>query len=443
MAVSYRKELDVRYDVDVMVAGGGPAGVAAAVSAARDGKSVLVVDMFSAFGGAAVTMLVPAFMMFGDGENFLAGGIGREIYDRVGSEAPPRYAKYCPMSIPVETLKRIYDDMLLSSGAEVLLYADVIDAVTENGRILYADLSARSEIFAVRAKVFIDCTGDGDLAYYAGAVSEFGDEKGKVMAATLCGLWTGVEWSRVRKPDERRLEDAFRDRVFTNEDRHLPGMWPLAAESGEGTADGIGGSNAGHLYDVDPRSAASLTRGTIEARKQLLEYRKYYREYLEGYEDAELLITAPYLGIREGRRIVSDYRMVLDDFLRRADFEDEIGRYSYPVDIHAPVNDRAGYEKYHEEFMKYRYGRGESYGIPYRALAVKGVENLLVAGRAVSSDRYIQSSLRVMPGCFITGQAAGIAASLASEGDGGVHGIAVRELQSRLKKNGAYLPNFR
>ena len=140
---------------------------------------------------------------------------------------------------------------------------------------------------------------------------------------------------------------------------------------------------------------------------------------------------------------MSDYRMVLDDFLRRADFEDEIGRYSYPVDIHAPVNDRAGYEKYHEEFMKYRYGRGESYGIPYRALAVKGVENLLVAGRAVSSDRYMQSSLRVMPGCFITGQAAGIAASLASEGDGGVHGIAVRELQSRLKKNGAYLPNFR
>ena len=439
--ISYRKKLPVRYSVDVMVAGGGPAGVAAAVAAARDGKSVLVVEKFSAFGGAAATMLVPAFMTFGDGEHFLAGGIGREIYDRIGDEAPDRFKAYCPACIPIETLKRIYDGMLLSAGAEILLYTDVIDAIREGDRIRYAVCAARNEIFAVEAGVYIDCTGEGDLSYYAGAESEFGDENGRVMAATLCGIWDGIDWSRVKKPDERRLEDAFLDHVFTNEDRHLPGMWPLASQSGDGRADGVGGSNAGHVYGVDPRSSVSLTKGTVEARKQLLEYRRYFREYLSGYENAELLITAPYLGIREGRRITGDYKMVLDDFIRRADFEDEIGRYSYPVDIHAPVNDRAGYEKYHEEFMKYRYGKGESYGISYRALAVKGIENLLVAGRAISSDRYMQSSLRVMPGCFITGQAAGLAASIASEGEGNVHGIRVTELRHRLRKLGAYLPD--
>ena len=447
MELTYTKTLNVRYDVDVFVAGGGPAGIAAAVSCARQGRSVFLAESFSAFGGAAVTMLVPAFMTFGDGIHFLAGGIGREVYDRIGAEAFPAFRKYCPGSIPVETLKRIYDDMVTEAGVRYLFHTNVIDAVTEEGRILYVVCAAKGSVFAVKAKVYIDCTGDGDLAYYAGAQCEYGDENGRTMAATLCGLWTGIDWSRVKKPDGRNLDRAFEDRVFTNEDRHLPGMWPLMEETTDGNGNhvpnGLGGSNAGHVYDVDAREAASLTEGIVRGRKQLLEYRKYFREYLDGYENAEMVYSASYLGILESRRIVCDYTMVLEDFRRQAVFEDEIGRYSYNIDIHSPTNDRAGYETFIRDHTSLRYKAGENYGISYRALAVAGIENLLTAGRCIGTDRYMQSSVRVMPGCYITGQAAGIAAAVVCDARGtDVHRADVHEVQKRLAAMGAYLPNY-
>ncbi|MCQ2432266.1 MAG: FAD-dependent oxidoreductase [Clostridia bacterium] len=448
MNITYQKSIDVRYDVDVFIAGGGPAGVAAAVSCARQGRSVFIAEGFSAFGGAAVTMLVPAFMTFGDGINFLAAGIGSEVYDKLKADAFPRWKRYCPMCIPAETLKLLYDDMVDESGAKYMFHCNVIDTVVENGEIQYVICSAKGSVFAVHANIYIDCTGDGDLASYAGAECEFGDEQGRTMATTLCGIWTGVDWSRVKGPDSRRLEDAFKDHIFVNEDRHLPGMWRLMEETanadGTHNADGVGGSNAGHVYDVDARDAASLTKGIVRGRHQLLEYRRYYKEYLDGYENAEMVASAPYLGIRESRRVLCDYKLVLDDFKRQATFDDEIGRYSYNIDIHSPTNDNAGYDKFITEHTSFRYKQGESYGIPYRALAVKGLTNLLVAGRCISTDRHMQSSVRVMPGCYITGQAAGIAAAVVCDAHGkDVHNVDVHEIQSRLAKMGAYLPNFK
>jgi len=448
MEISYNRSLPVKYDVDVFVAGGGPAGVAAAVSCARQGRSVFLAESFSAFGGAAATMLVPAYMTFGDGVNFLAGGIGREIYDSIKTEAPPKFRRYCPMSIPVETLKIIYDNMVTDAGVQYMFHTNLIDVIVENGSIRYVICAAKGSVFAVKAKVYIDCTGDGDLAYYAGAGWEYGDENGRTMATTLCGLWTGIDWSRVKGPDSRRLDDAFADKIFTNEDRHLPGMWRLMEESkdaeGKSLPNGLGGSNAGHVYDIDAREAASLTEGIVKGRKQLLEYRKYYKEYLEGFEEAELVYSASYLGIRESRRITCDYRLVLEDFKRQAVFEDEIGRYSYNIDIHSPTNDKAGYETFIKDHTSLRYKAGESYGIPYRALTVKGIDNLLTAGRCVCTDRYMQSSIRVMPGCYITGQAAGIGAAVVCDARGtNVHEADVHEVQKRLSAMGAFLPNFK
>lgn len=446
MEISYSKALEIKYDVDVFVAGGGPAGVAAAVSCARQGRSVFLAETFPAFGGAAVTMLVPAFMQFGDGVNFLSAGFGSEVYDRIKAEAYPRFQKYCPSSIPVETLKLIYDDMMCSSGAKFLFHTSVIDCVTEDGRIKYAICAAKGSVFAVKANIFIDCTGDADLAFYAGAECEYGDENGRAMATTLCGIWSGVDWSRVKGPDNREIDRAFADKVFTNEDRHLPGMWRLAEETvnpdGTHNSDGIGGSNAGHVYDVDAREAGSLTDGIVKGRRQLTEYRRYYRDYLTGFENAELVYSASYLGIRESRRVVCDYRMVLDDFNRRAVFDDEIGRYCYNIDIHSPTNDAVGYKKFISEHTAMRYKAGESYGISYRALTAKGLDNLLVAGRCICTDRHMQSSIRVMPGCYITGQAAGIAAASVCDSHGqNVHDADVRDIQKRLIKFGAFLPN--
>lgn len=448
MKLGYTREIEVRYDVDVFVAGGGPAGVAAAVACARQGYDVFIAEPFTAFGGAAVTMMVPAFMPFGDSKVFLAEGIGREVRDRLAQQAMPRFRRYCPDSIPAETLKLVYDDMVSESGSKFLFHTSVIDAVVENGELRYAVCASKGSVFAVKAKIFIDCTGDGDLADLAGAQSEYGDENGRTMATTLCGLWSGVNWSRVSGPDNRNMAQAIQDGVFTNADMHLPGMWPLAEETvdADGThhADGIAGSNAGHVYDVDARDARSLTSAIMKGRKQLLEYRRYYREYLSGYEQVEQIATAPYLGIRESRRITCDFRLKLEHFMARGVFEDEIGRFNYNVDIHSSTNDSAGYQKFISEHLSMRYKPGESYGIPYRCLAVSGVTNLLTAGRCICTDRHMQSSIRVMPGCYITGQAAGMAAAvLCAAHSNNVHSIDVHKLQQKLVQFGAYLPNFK
>lgn len=140
---------------------------------------------------------------------------------------------------------------------------------------------------------------------------------------------------------------------------------------------------------------------------------------------------------------MGDYVLNLDDFLARATFDDEIGRFCYPVDIH-PDADEESFKKFEEDHYKnLRYGKGESYGIPYRILLPKGLNNVLVAGRCVSTDRSVQASIRVMPGCYITGQAAGTAASIAVKEEKSPREIDVKKLQAQLKKDGAYLPNFK
>jgi len=203
----------------------------------------------------------------------------------------------------------------------------------------------------------------------------------------------------------------------------------------------LGGGNIGHTFGLDSTDERSITKALLWARKSLPEYERYYKNYLKGFEQMELAATASQLGCRESRRILGDYLLNLEDFKRRAVFADEIGRYAYPVDIHAGRPDLASYQKYEQEFRTLRYGKGESYGIPYRSLTPQKLCNVLVAGRCISTDRHVQSSVRVMPGCFITGQAAGVAAAIAVENRTDTRGVPVAELQRRLKAAGAYLPN--
>ena len=172
------------------------------------------------------------------------------------------------------------------------------------------------------------------------------------------------------------------------------------------------------------------------------EFERYYRDYLKGFEKIQLVATGSLLGVRETRRILGDYVLSLDDYKRRATFPDEIGRYAYPIDNHPVRPGKDTYEQHRKEFDEtLRYGKGESYGIPYRTLTPRGLDNVLVAGRCVSVNRMVYGSIRVMPGCFITGQAAGVAAAVASSKQLAPRAIDVKELQARLKKLGAYLPN--
>ncbi|UCG47602.1 MAG: FAD-dependent oxidoreductase [Phycisphaerales bacterium] len=434
-AVVIRKNIPIRHDVDVFVAGGGPSGLAASISAARQGRSVFLAERQNCLGGMGTAGLLPLFMQFTDGVNFLAAGIGKEVQNRL--RAAEGTGPDSDRTIRAEVLKRLYDAMLLESGARFTFETRLIDVQTSSQQIRCAILAAKSGLFAVRAKIFIDCTGDGDMAVWAGAPYEIGDKDGNVMAGTLCSTWADIDWRAVdkfgRDKQEKLLPDAIKNKLFTNEDRHLPGMWRTGAN--------LGGGNIGHTFGVDGTDERSVTEALIRARKMLLEYERYYKEYLKGFEKMELVATGSMLGIRETRRIMGDYILNLDDFKKRAVFDDEIGRYSYPVDIHSSKPGDEGYEKYAKDFKTLRYGKGENYGIPYRILVPKKLSNLLIAGRCVSTDRYMQSSIRVMPGCFITGQAAGIAAAIAVEKSTDTRGVPVAELQQRLKKIGAFLPN--
>lgn len=435
--ITFTRNIPVRHDVDVFVAGGGPAGCAAALAAAAAGRKVFLAEAANCLGGMGTAGLIPVFMTFTDGVNFLAAGIGEKIFKRLqnaGGTGPD--SKLC---IRAEVLKRVYEDSLAEAGVDFTFHTNLIGVESAEGQVSLAVLSAKSGLFAVKAKMYIDGTGDGDLAVWAGAPFEKGDADGNMMPGTLCSLWADIDWDAVRSSGlgagEKRLLDAFKDKVFTVEDRHLPGMWRVGNR--------VGGGNIGHTFGVDSTDERSLTAALIRARRSLLEYERYYKEYLKGFEKMELVATASLLGVRESRRILGDYVLNLDDFNKRAVFDDEIGRYCYPVDIHASKPDAANYARFAEEFKTLRYAKGESYGVPYRVLLPQNLRNVLVAGRCVSSDRYIQGSIRVMPGCYITGQAAGAAAALAVEKGTHTRGIGVRELQARLKALGAYLPNAR
>lgn len=434
--VVLEQRIPIRSDVDVFVAGGGPAGAAAAVTAARQGKRVFLAEANNCLGGMGTAGMLPIFMQFTDGEHALAAGIGAEIQRKLikaGGTGPNS-----DVTIRAEVLKRLYDDLLLQAGVDFTFLTRLIGVQTKKDRVTSAILAAKSGLFAVTARMYIDCTGDGDLAAWAGAPCEKGDAQGDVMPGTLCSLWANIDWKRVedggRWSDDSRLTQAFKDRVFTCEDRHLPGMSRVGKT--------LGGGNIGHVFGVDATDERSITKALIGGRKSLLEYEKYYKTYLKGFEQMEIAATASQLGLRESRRIIGDYVLDLTDFNKRAVFEDEIGRYCYPVDIHASTPDAEAHEKFAKDYATLRYKKGESYGIPYRILVPRNLSNVLVAGRCVSTDRYVQSSIRVMPGCFITGQAAGAAAALAIDENTHTRGFPVAMLQKRLKERGAYLPNF-
>ncbi len=429
MGYTYTRALETRYDVDVCVVGGGPAGVAAGITAARHGAKVLILESQGFFGGCGTAALVPAFMQFSNGVDFMAGGIGREVFERA---CVPELR----LSIRAEVLKRVYDDMVRESGAEFLFFANMADVIRRENGVEAVVVTAKSGVYAVHAKLFVDATGDGDLCAWAGAPYELGDAAGHVMPSTLCQMWINIDWDKDeplgREEKFNLVARAIDDGVFTQEDYHLSGIWKTGANTG--------GGNIGHCYNVNATDERSLTQAMLTGRKIIPEFEKYYREYVgKAYANASVLSSGSLLGVRESRRIMGDYVLSEADFRPDSHFDDEIGRYSYPIDIH-PDPGREAFRAFMAEHTSRHLGLGESYAIPYRCLLPRGLENVYVTGRCVSTDQKMQSSIRVMPGCYITGQAGGLAAALAAQGSGDTREVDIAELQQKLRAMGGYLP---
>ena len=356
-----------------------------------------------------------------------------------GRDEDPQRVYHGFATLRTEVLKRLYDEMICESGINFTFLTNVIGVRKEaDARVTHAVCAAKSGLFAVAAKTFVDGTGDGDLAAFAGAAFEKGDEAGQMMPGTLCTLWAGIDWEAAQaegRNQQEALQEALAEGDFPIDDPHLPGLLRMGV--------GIGGGNLGHVFGVDGTCEQSLTRAVMEGRKMALEYQRFYQRRLRGFETMELAATASMVGIRESRRLLGDYVLGLDDFRRRAVFPDEIGRYCYPVDLHASRPGQEAFSSFWHDYEDLCYGKGESYGLPYRILTPRGLDNVLVAGRCLSADRALLASVRTMPGCYITGQAAGVAAALAAEGELTTREISVPELQRRLKAMGAFLPNLR
>lgn len=386
------------------------------------GKKVVLIEQSGTFGGASSLAMVAEIMNFDDGKNFICNGFGREVYEKLGLVNTKKREWY---NVKYESLKRVYDDLVISAGVEVFFYTRVVDVISKNGKVLYAIISGPNGVCAVKGKFFIDCTGSGSLACFAGAEYVYGDDKSKTMSATVCSLWGGVDF--FRKPyDSKFYEQAYNDGVFSQYDNVLLGI------KGNYVKIGVGGGNVGHCFGVDSRDIKSLTKAMFDARKLLKEYENYYKNYVPGCENAVLIKSADFIGIREDRRIICEYMLTQDNFFVKEAFYDEIGRYSYPIDIHPITPDKVGMKGF-KNAISIRHEDGESYSIPYRCLVPKRVDNLLVAGRSIGTDQAMQASTRGIPCCYITGQAAGAAAAVCVEENTSAKKVDVEKVKVYIK----------
>ncbi|CAN5434052.1 FAD-dependent oxidoreductase [soil metagenome] len=431
---------------DLVVAGGGPAGAAAAICAARLGGRVLLVESTGCMGGMGTSGLVTAFDPMANGVECLVGGFMRELveamYER-GYMSPGidpdcwRKKFHCWSPFRVEGLKLLLDEFAIAAGVEVRFFTRVIDADANgrDGRVNGVVLSNVEGYTYVKARTFIDATGDAILANLCGvACREAGRDTPRIMPATLPSLFTGVDWSVPRGYEQMTyLPQALKDGHFSQYDRHLPGLSKVGLQ--------VGYLNGGHMFNLNALRCRDLSDGVMWGRKLAVEYMEFYRKYVPGCAKMEHVTTASLLGIRESRRIVGEYELTLADYLARREFPDQIAIFNKFVDIHP-------YDCSAEEFNRFclekdktaRLKEGEWFGLPYGILVPKGWKNLWVAGRCASSDVQVHGSIRVQPAASMMGQAAGTAAMQSIRTGRSAADLDTEELITTLRAHGANLP---
>ena len=443
MEYTLNKTIPLNDSYDVIVCGGGPAGCTAAIAAAREGAKTLLLESSAMLGGMATLGMVNNWGPIHDGIRNLHQGLAGRIIETLKAQMPTEPAeKWNHLSVDPEKLKVILDDMVTESGATVLFHSFVTGVQMKDDRNIDLILVAnKAGLIAYRAKVFIDCTGDGDLYAWAGKEYLKGDENGSLQPVTMCFMVSGIDEEKFAVMDDPYYDGvglkkhALLHKIMAEGKYDIPDDHIVYRR----LADGIYTYNAGHVYFIDGTDPESFTKGCMEGRKRAWAIKNAYTEYADAYKDSFMAQTAPCVGLRESRRIIGDYTFNMEDWLARRSFPDEICRGRYIIDVHEERPDLIR----DTTKMFQRYGTGESYGVPYRILCPRDLDNVLVAGRTVSCDRLSNGSLRVMPCCMNEGEAAGMAAKFASEMKTvNIHKVDTQRLRKRLMEEGAYLPKL-
>ncbi|MGS2763065.1 FAD-dependent oxidoreductase [Sinomicrobium sp. M5D2P9] len=445
------KEIPVRTETDIVVVGGGPSGIIAAQAAAEDGLKVILVENRSFLGGN-MTIGLPVLGFLGQKGNQIIKGLPQKFIDRLAEQDAASEHRPCPLHMSItlvepEAVKNTALEILLESGVEILLYTYFVDAVMENDQIKGIIIESKAGREAILAQTVIDCSGDADVAYRAGVPCEKGNEKGGMQPPTLMFCMGGVDTEKLRMSiaNEHRtyLTDFIPAEYFgQNHQFIVVGLRDLMNKARNegftlntertiiitGLRKGEVWINMSSVHGVDGTKPEDLTHGEIKGREQIRDIQKYLIEYVPGFEKAFFTKMAPFLGIRETRRIVGKYVMTKEDVLECRRFDDAIAVASYPLDLHHP----------HDGGCTLTWC-GDCYDIPYASLVPQKVENLLVAGRAISTTHEAMSAIRVMAPCMAMGEAAGRAAKIAVRKGILPSALNVKELQQELLVKGAYL----
>lgn len=451
----------MNYETQVLVIGGGNAGCAAAIAAARNGARVTLVERYGFLGGTATAALVGPWMTFHAGNQRVVGGIAQEIVERLmAMGASPGHiedaSSYVPTITPfdAEYHKALLFEMMEESGVRLLLHALFVEPLIKDdgsGRriagAVFQTLSGRREI---RAERVIDATADAHVSAAAGVPFHMGDEReGLVQPVTMIFRLSHVDLDQTaaylrEHPDQIRTHlkpEQFSGSTLTAV-AGFWNQWQAARDAGEVNIQREVVSffaspypdevvvNMTRVIRINPLDPDDLTRAEIESRRQVMELVGFFKKRIPGFNNCRLAGTATQVGIRETRRIIGDYVLTADDLLNAVKFDDAIARSGYPIDIHNPKG---------EGTVTRRLPEGETYEVPYRCLIPQEMENLLVAGRCISTTHEAVASTRLTPTVMTIGQAAGTAMAISLRDQLSPRQINVQRLRDTLIEQGVDL----
>ena len=411
---------------DVIVVGGGFAGVSAAISAAREGMRVLLIDKNNCLGGAATECLVNPFMPYWTMNEdqtervFLTQGIFSEIYDCMDAFGGIHINR---ITFDEECLKLVLCRMVQKENIDLLFHSYLIDAQTQDGVVKSITVANKSGKQTFSADYFIDATGDGDLSVLCGCDFQLGRTEDQLcQPMTLCFRLLGVneDLFASEKPRLQELYKEYQAQGKIKNPRENILCFPTMVH-------GLMHFNTTRIVKKNPTDAADITSAELSAREQVFEMLSFLKENSESFKNARLLMTASHIGVRESRMIEGEYILTQEDLLAFTKFEDGIAVCNYEIDIHNPEGSGTSH---------YFFPNGEYYSIPYRCLTPKKTHNLLVAGRCISSTHEAQASYRIMPVCASLGEAAGIAAALAKKASCSVKSIDIPLLRKTIQAHG-------